>query len=98
MGGEKHFFRATCGVNHPQGKGSIDITALRAYSFDDCLKACVSFNKSGNVENTTCVLAHFNAHVGTDGGNCWLKSKIGSVVVNDNESTKNLQVEGELLD
>lgn len=64
------------------------------------MTACAAFNDQDSVANTTCVLVHFNTKlslVGEQGGNCWLKSDLGSFeVVDDDEKVDHL-VEGELL-
>lgn len=71
---------------------------LPAYSLDDCITACASFNNVGVIDKT-CLMVHFNAHIGaTAGGNCWLKSKVGKPEVNNNPDSKDLMVEAELLD
>ena len=98
LGDTTYKFRVTCGVNHAKGGGAEDMIVIPAYSFNDCITACASFNELGGIDKT-CVMAHFNANIMTEtGGNCWLKSKVGDIQVNENDKTKNLQVEAELLD
>lgn len=64
------------------------------------MTACAAFNDQDSVENTTCVLVHFNAKlflIGAEGGNCWLKSKLGSMQVVGGEGGVDHLVEGELV-
>ena len=100
IGDSTSSFRANCGVNHPINKGSEDLAVIPAYSFGDCITACAAFNKLAAVKDTLCVLVHFNANLGlreANGGNCWLKTSIGEVEVNNDAKTKNDMVEGELV-
>lgn len=99
VGKTTSIFKATCGVNHSAGRGAKDITRFPAYSFDDCMTACVAFNVEDSVANTTCVLVHFNANVSliaTRGGNCWLKSKVGTFEAVGGQEGDATLVEGEL--
>ncbi|SPO01573.1 uncharacterized protein DNG_04246 [Cephalotrichum gorgonifer] len=97
IGGTKTTFRATCGANHPGN----DMTLLPAYSFHDCMLACAAFNAVDGLGDAKCVGIHFNAKLSllsSNGGNCWLKSKLGNVELSTDKETTNLMIAGQLLE
>ena len=97
LGDKKAVFDVECGVNHSGATGAEDLARLTAYTFDDCLIACANYNNLG-VTDKTCVAAHFNTKLmNKQGGNCWLKSKIGKPQ-DVEEEKKNDLVEGYLKD
>lgn len=77
--GEASFrFRTSCGTDHTENKdGNEDISAIPAWSIQDCMLACAAYSRTNAV--SPCVAVTFNADlawVNTKGGNCWLKSRI----------------------
>lgn len=71
-------FRISCGTDHTEnGNNNVDITAIPAWSIQDCMLACAAYSSTNS--GSPCVAVTFNADlnwVDTRGGNCWLKSEI----------------------
>ncbi|SPO01223.1 uncharacterized protein DNG_03970 [Cephalotrichum gorgonifer] len=95
VGDTTSIFRRICGVNYPFN----DITRLPAYSFLDCMRACVVFNiMDGVVKNITCGGVYFDTHIDSivnNGGNCWLKTKLENSVVEADDAKINLAASAE---
>jgi hypothetical protein len=68
----------------------IDIMAMRAYTFNDCLKACATYNKQKG--SNACRAVAFNADLEyTGNGNCYIKNGTGNEIISgskDNISGK----------
>ena len=92
LGDDSWTFEAKCGVDF---NGNIDILAIVAYSFRDCMKACASYNR--NRGSNDCLAVEFsadmNAIVPNNFGTCFLKSGTGK----QNDYGKNTNVGATLV-
>lgn len=73
---ERYLFEAECGVDI-RGEGVTMMTTV-AYSFDDCMKACASYNYYAG--SSACVGVAFSQDLSlieTNYGTCWLKNATG---------------------
>lgn len=70
------------GIKSADGKAKVkDLDYRTEYSLEDCIGACVKYNK-GDTKNT-CIAVTYSANLtgvfdGGQGGNCFLKDSIGS--------------------
>ena len=78
LGTEAWEFAPTCGLDYI---GTFDLLAVLTYRFEDCLRACASYNRNHGKDD--CKAIHFEAHnvyqvTEVNYGNCWLKNSTGT--------------------
>jgi hypothetical protein len=90
-------FNTSCGTDI--NGDNVDIMAVVAYSYYDCLMACASFNRDS--DSSGCAGVEFNADmtnvVANYFGTCWLKKFVDSLTVDTNSTNLNLHVAGVLV-
>ena len=91
--GQRAFdFDITCGLDWSSA-GGVDVVAVIVYSLRDCLQACASYNRNGDLRSGVsgggigtarerCVAVTFNSDLGEsiplNFGTCWLKNSTAS--------------------
>lgn len=77
-----------------------DIVSLISYSLNDCLRACSVYNRNKRDDKCLAVtfMADLSAIIGTNGGNCYLKSGQGKKEPFEDDSKRNLRVSGLLVE
>ncbi|KAI0130291.1 hypothetical protein BJ170DRAFT_593803 [Xylariales sp. AK1849] len=78
LGSDTWTFDMQCGVDYV-GAG-VDIIVITAYSLDDCLKSCASFNMYAKSNERVGIefRADLSAQVAVNYGNCWAKNSSGT--------------------
>ncbi|KAI4600056.1 hypothetical protein KJ359_001157 [Pestalotiopsis sp. 9143b] len=76
-GGQEFIYSVECGVDMTGGSnGGVDLFAATAYTFEDCLRVCSSYNANSGTD--ACKGVSFNTELSTardhDNGNCWAKN------------------------
>jgi hypothetical protein len=93
LGTQAWEFTPTCGLDYI---GTFDLLAIITYKFEDCLRACASYNRNHGSDG--CKAVHFEAHniykvAEENYGNCWLKNSTGT----ENRSGGSTDVAGRLI-
>ena len=66
-----------------------DLNSTKAYTFHNCMDACLNYNPTGSGNNCTAVTYNGNTTAlqnGEIGSNCFLKTKAGMEFVDAEES------------